>query len=181
MAAPLTVALLTRSRRADLVQAYLDTSACASLFFVPEAVGFLDFVLRVAAEVPHLPPVAGFERALLLARDAGPRPPVPIRRLEPSRHVARHPAAAVVAFEADPARLIHALLADGPLPEPDEMPRFLLVAPGAERFWRCATRSERALFVRCAREQSVASLVHDDPALLATLTGLVHVRALEIV
>ena len=66
----LTLAVLPPQQRMAVIQAYIASEPCLSLFFVPEALQFLDFVLQTAPDVPYLEVVARFEQALFRAKEA---------------------------------------------------------------------------------------------------------------
>ncbi len=127
-ATPLTLAVLGPQRSAELLDAYLNAVPCASLFFTPEALGFLDFVLEQELDVPHLPAIARFEQALLSAAEVSSSP--------------HDPPAAIVVFDAQPELLLGALLAGQVLPEPGAARYPVLVAPGLPHLWRTATEDE---------------------------------------
>lgn len=145
----LTTAAL-QAARLPVMDAYLDQRPCSSLFFLPEALGFLDFVATLGdRHGPHLQPFAAFERAFLLCQELAtrfraPAPPAPGAMV----HV--HPAAALIKFEAPVAELFPAVLAGQPLPEPGDAPAWILVAPGLPRLWREATPEERAVLTELA-------------------------------
>jgi hypothetical protein len=126
LAARLTLAVLGPERGAELLAAYVDRVPVSSLFFIPEAVGFLDFVLGQALEIPHLEAVARFERAVLLAAEAVSLPPAPSK-------------AVVVEFAAPPHQVLWTLVRGDPLPSPGEQVFGVLVAPWLPGLWRLAT------------------------------------------
>jgi hypothetical protein len=165
---PLTMAALGADRRTKMLQAYFNAVPCSSLFFGPEAVAFLDFVLHTAPELPHLTAIAGFERARLLAAEAAPWPScgtAELARLVPTDQMQRHPAAAVVAFATSPESLLGALLLGRPLPAPEPQEWPILVAPGLPYLWRPATVEEALVFARCHPAATMAGLlaaVHGD-------------------
>src|SRR5215470_19225239 len=71
----LTLAALGPEQADAALKAYLEATPCPSLFFTPEAIGFLDFVANMSkwaerAETPHVAEIARFERALLIAKEA---------------------------------------------------------------------------------------------------------------
>jgi hypothetical protein len=140
--ARLTLAALGPARGAEAINDYLAAAPCPSLFFMPEAFGFLDSVARTADENSHAGPVARFERALLALREATARSSLQ----PPDSTAAPRPAAALVEFFAPPVELLGALLAGAELP-PVESERFpVIVAPGLPHFWRPATREEARAF-----------------------------------
>lgn len=172
MAARLTLAVLDVDARERLIQDYLEATPCASLFFIPEALGFLDYTLLSAPEVPHLLDIARFERALLLAREAAPLPPgatPPAEEWRPEWRITPHPSAAAVAFAAPPTLLLGALLGGGRLPAPQPEPTPVLIAPGLPHLWRPATPHEAALFSRAQKGLTVGDLHAEDEVLSALL------------
>jgi hypothetical protein len=148
----LTLAVLGADGSSEAINDYLRSTRCSSLFFVPEALGFLDFVIREGPDAPHLGAVARFERAMLKAAEAAPGPPrgtAEVAVTPRAQRVRPHPAAAVVEFAAPPERLFGALLAGDPVPPPDGPASPVLVAPGLPHLWRPATPDEALLFARC--------------------------------
>jgi hypothetical protein len=140
--ARLTLAALGPARGAQAINDYLSAAPCPSLFFMPEAFGFLDFVARTADESSHAGPVARFERALLALREANTRSSLQ----PPDGTAAARPAAALIEFFAPPVELLGALLSGSELP-PVGLQRFpVIVAPGLPHYWRPATREEARAF-----------------------------------
>jgi hypothetical protein len=148
----LTLAALPPARRLQVVQAYIATVPCTSLFFIPEARQFLDFVLHTVTGVPHLDAIARFERALLCAREAEDTSVCTapdITALLPSRVLHRHQAAALISFSAPPEQLLHALFQGLPVPTPDSQTYAVLVTPRLPHYWRPVTPDEARLFMAC--------------------------------
>ena len=179
--AVLTLAAVKDSE--ELLQNYIDQTPCTSLFFITEAVGFLDYIAARSATDPHVADVAAFERALLLARNQS----MSCARSD-SAGVSRRsfqrikvaPGAALVEFSAPPEVLLGALLAGALLPEAQSERYPILVAPGLERIWRPATRDEQRIFEACRRGASL-----DEPVLNARdgmriLDELLRVGALSL-
>ena len=148
----LTLAVLPPPQRLAVIQAYIASEPCMSLFFIPEALQFLDFVLQTAPEVPYLEAVARFERALFRAKEAqdslGCTPPE-VAALLPTHRLRCYEAAALILFPAHPEWLLSALLQGTDLPEPDGHQYPVLVAPGLPHLWRQATPDEVNLFTVC--------------------------------
>src|SRR5262249_18460093 len=67
--APLTLGALAPAERAGLIADYLSWVPCPSLFFVPEALSFLDFLAGALDDRPDLAAVVRLERQALLARE----------------------------------------------------------------------------------------------------------------
>jgi hypothetical protein len=157
----LTLAALPPAQRLQVVQTYIATVPCTSLFFIPEARQFLDFVLHTVAGVPHLDAIARFERALLCAREAedmsGHTPP-DVTALLPSRLLHHHQAAALISFSAPPEQLLHALLQGLPVPAPDSRAYAVLVTPRLPHYWRPVTPDEAQLFRACQAPTTVERL-----------------------
>jgi hypothetical protein len=151
----LTLAALGVVRSAEIITAYLDSSACPSLFYIPEALGFLDRVIRAGDVTPHIGSVARFERALLLAAAAAPVSSAPTPEAangsgsEAWCHPP-HPAATIVEFAAPPELVLGALLWGTPLPPTDGPICPVLVSPSLPGLWRLATRDEASLLA-CGR------------------------------
>jgi hypothetical protein len=127
-AARLTLGALGAGRSARVIDAYLDAVPAFSLFFVPEALRFLEFAPAAAPEVPHLASVARFEHALLS-----------------TTQVVTGSAAAgvgeVVAFAAPPEELLDAILSGDPLPPVGEE-YLVLVSASLPHRWRVLTGSD---------------------------------------
>jgi hypothetical protein len=179
----LTMTALGTAQSTEVIEAYLDASRCASLFFIPEAVGFLDWVVRERHETPHLRAVARFERALILAAepaaphawqkpDAADSPATGDRRLRP------HPAAAIVEFSAPPELVIGALLSGDPPPPPNGPAWPVLVAPGLPNLWRPATWDEVRLFARLQPPARAGDLLAEDVGFERPLYDLLSLGAL---
>jgi hypothetical protein len=135
-----------------MIHAYIAAVPCTSLFFIPEALQFLDFVLHTAATVPHLNAVARFERALLCAKDpesTSGQASDDIATLSPRQRLHCHRAAALIAFNAPPEMLLIALLRGTPVPAPDDLGHMVLVSPSLPHYWRSATQDEARLFLAC--------------------------------
>jgi hypothetical protein len=157
----LTLAALPPARRLQVVQAYIATVPCASLFFIPEALQFLDFVLLTVSGVSHLDAIARFERALLCAREAedtSAHTPLDVTALLPSRVLHRHQAAALISFSAPPEQLLPALLQGLPVPAPDNRAYAVLVTPRLPHYWRPVTPDEAHLFMACQAPTTIEHL-----------------------
>jgi hypothetical protein len=138
--ARLTLALLGRERSAEVIDAYLNAVPPASLFFTPETLEFLDFVLDASVGVPHLKAIARFERALLLAAEASSfaaETTGPARTTSPASLPSPPPT--IVEFAAPPEVLLGAILFARPLPEPSGQPYLVLVAADLPELWRSIT------------------------------------------
>jgi hypothetical protein len=110
-----------------VLDAYLDAVPAFTLFLLPEALRFLEFAPAAAPDVPHVPSVARFERALLAAKQAACDPAVPF-------------GPEVVAFAAPPEELLGALLGGGPLPAPGRE-YAVVVSTELPRLWRVVNPS----------------------------------------
>jgi len=185
----LTLAALGPEQADAALKAYLEATPCPSLFFTPEAIGFLDFVANMSkwaerAETPHVAQIARFERALLIAKEAAQQS---LDRwsdaieLPPGARLAPHPAAALLEFAAPPAELLGALVEGRSLP-PASAERFpVLVAPGLAHLWRPAAADEARLFARCQTAPSVEdlrALVPDPTPTLRRLLGAGVLRSI---
>ncbi len=154
--ARLTLAALGPAEAGAAIKRYLEATPCPSLFFTPEALGFLDFVARVA-ERPHVAEIARFERALLIAREAARqsagRQPVcdelPFCAELPSGRLTLHPAAALLEFDAPPEELLGALVEGRALPPASDRRFPVLISPGLPHLWRPATADEARMFIYC--------------------------------
>jgi len=183
----LTLAALGPERSGAAIKAYLETTPCSSLFFTPEALGFLDFVAgmsewRESADWPHVKEIARFERALLIAKEAAQQAieqPSGDDEIPSGARFSPHPAAALLEFAAPPAELLGALVEGRSLP-PVTATRFpVLVAPGLAYLWRPASVDESRLFTRCLTAPSVECLLASVPDPEPTLRRLVSACALQ--
>jgi hypothetical protein len=153
---------LTVIRAADptlesaMLKAYLDATPLSSLFFTPEAIGFLEFAAREALALPHVADIAHFEWALLLVKDAAlefaektdEAKEQAFEELPTDAQLAPHPAAVLLEFAAPPEELLGALVAGRSLP-PARAERFpILIAPHLPHLWRPATLDEARRFDR---------------------------------
>jgi hypothetical protein len=174
---------LPPARRLQIVQAYIATVPCTALFFIPEALQFLDFVLHTVADVPHLDAVARFERALFCARDTVDTPvhtPPDVTALLPSQALHRHQAAALISFSAPPEQLLHALPQGIPVSAPDNRAYAVLVTPHLPHYWRPATPDEAHLFMACHAPTTVERLHTVVEPLARPLQALIDAGALCI-
>jgi hypothetical protein len=151
---------------AAILKAYLDATPLSSLFFTPEAIGFLGFAEREATDLPHVAEIARFEQALLLVKDAALQfveknaeaKGQDFDELSSYARLAPHPAAALLEFAAPPEDLLGALVAGHNLP-PAYAERFpVLIAPGLPHLWRPAMPDEARLFAACQPTATIASL-----------------------
>ncbi|HEY7181969.1 MAG TPA: hypothetical protein VIC84_11145, partial [Blastocatellia bacterium] len=183
----LTLAALGPGQAAAALKSYLEATPCPSLFFTPEALGFLDFVAGMTkwaerAEAPHVAEIARFERALLIAKEAaqqsGDRRSGDIE-LPLGARLAPHPAAALLEFAAPAAELLGALVEGRSLP-PASAERFpVLIAPGLAHLWRPAAVDEARLFARCQTAPSAEDLRALVPDPTPTLRRLLDAGALQ--
>ncbi|MBI3949648.1 MAG: hypothetical protein HY314_04240 [Acidobacteria bacterium] len=161
-AAPLTLAALGSDKRAEVLQSYLDQVPPPSLFFAPEALGFLDFVIRAAPQGSHLEAIARFERAMRVAAEAAlmsPRWTPDLAELRPTQTIKRDPAASIMEFAAPPEKLLGALLLGQSLPSSDGHVYLILTAPGLPYWWRPATQDEGRLFACCQPSATIERLL----------------------
>ena len=124
--ARLTLAALGADKATALITAYLCTHLCHSLFFLPETLDFLSFVLGTS-DHPHLSSVAQFERALLLAREEA------ARSVEEG---AQPVTETIVTFAAPPEEVLAALLQGHALPEVRAESYPVVVAANLPHFWQ---------------------------------------------
>ena len=180
--ARLTLAAMGSELGAAMLKRYLDATPISSLFFTPEALGFMDFAAREAAALPHVAEIAGFERALLIVKDAALQfvnESAEADQLSPNQQIAQHPAAALLELAAPPEELLGALITGHSLP-PACAERFpILIAPGLPHLWRPATPDEMQLFIACQMTATIASLHALVPGTERTLQLLLRVGALQ--
>lgn len=148
-----------------------------TLFFVPEGIAFLEYVDTL--DVPaHVRAVARFERAMWNLRLSATPAPVSIPLVSAEGPLVRHPAAALIPFEAQPELLLGALLRGGPLPEPAAELQHALVAPGLPSLWRPATPEEARAFLACESPMPARALQSLPGVGSGTVEGLLAARAL---
>jgi hypothetical protein len=177
----LTLAALGPDRSTEMIGSYLDSVRCSSLFFMPEALGFLDFVIRQGLDIAHLDTIARFERAMIKAAQAVPAQSSRIPdtgELRRARSITPHPAAAIVEFAAPPERVIGALLSGHAMPAPDGLAYPVIVAAGLPDLWRPATRDEARLFACCQPSAAADRLLTVMPRAERPLHDLLGVGAL---
>lgn len=151
--ARLTLAALRAAesgKEAEVLKRYLDATPLSSLFFAPEAEGFLEFAAREAAALPHIADIARFEQALLLVKDAALQFAEKDGKTEKTdfddARLFQPPAATLLDFAAPPEELLGALIAGCDLP-PARAERFpVLIAPHLRHLWRPATPDEARSF-----------------------------------
>jgi len=183
----LTLAALGPERADSALKAYLETTPCPSLFFTPEALGFLDFVAGMAmwrewSDWPHVIEIARFERALLIAKEAAQQSVAGRSgdyELPPGARLSPHPAAALLEFAAPAADLLGALVEGRPLPHVSATRFPVLVAPGLAYFWRPASADESRLFTLCRTAPSVEDLRASVPDPAPALQRLFGAGALQ--
>jgi hypothetical protein len=184
--ARLTMAALGPELTTEAIKGYLKATPCPSLFFTPEALGFLDYVLNGANSDftmrPHLAEIARFERALLIAKEAAQQSAFG-QAVEPESRsealISLHPAAALLEFSTPPEELLGALVEGRPLPPASNTLYPVLVAPGLAYLWRPASADESNLFTCCRKSTSINELRLSIPDLTPTLNRLLSVCALQ--
>lgn len=168
--ARLTFAVLGDEAQAHL-QDYLRAVPNFTLFFVPEGIAFIDHIdARPVSDLVHA--VARFERAMWRVRSTLPAMTTPVSVAPDDGPLARHTAAAVVRFDAEPALVLAAVLTGQPPPDPAGEPHYALVAPGVPGMWRPATTAEALAFSACeptSTAHALQSLPGVTPALVAAL------------
>lgn len=180
--ARLTLAALGPELGATMLRRYLDVTPISSLFFTPEALGFLDFAAREAAQLPHVADIAHFEQVLLKVKDEAlqfANESAEVDQLPHNQQIAQHPAAALLELAAPPEELLGALVAGHSLPlvRAERFP--ILIAPGLPHLWRPATPDEAQIFNACRTTVIVASLSPLMPGSEQILQDLIHVGALQ--
>jgi hypothetical protein len=172
---------------AVMLKRYLDSTPLSSLFFTPEAIGFLEFTAREAASLSHVADIARFEQALLLVKDAALQfveknaeaKGQDFDELSSNARLASHPAAALLEFAVPPEDLLGALVAGRSLP-PARAERFsILIAPGLPHLWRPAMPDEVQLWATCQATTTVADLYMLVPGAKRTVQALLHAGALQ--
>jgi hypothetical protein len=121
--ARLTLAALGVAQSAAQITAYLSSHLCPSLFFLPEALGFLQFVADGTTQ-PLLRAIAQFEHAVLLAGETAAQP-LAVTAIEDT----------LILFPAPPAEVFAALLQGLPLPTTTTEQFPVLVSARLPQFW----------------------------------------------
>lgn len=168
-------ARLTFAALGDEAQAHLHDYLRAvpnfTLFFVPEGIAFIDYIdAQPVSDVVHA--VARFERAMWNVRSTLPAASAPVSLAPDDGPLARHAAAALVRFDAEPALVLAAVLTGQRPPDAADEPHYALVAPGVPGMWRPATTAEALAFSACAptsTAHALQSLPGVTPALVAAL------------
>lgn len=122
---PLTLRSFDRNSATELLDAYFNAQPAFSLFFLPEAITFLNFVVDRTNDV-HTSSIARFERALILAREAASHP---------GSKPGSSDATEIIDFAAPPESLLAALLENRRPPAPGDQRYLVLVAPDLPHFW----------------------------------------------
>ncbi|HEX8999498.1 MAG TPA: hypothetical protein VGB07_06335 [Blastocatellia bacterium] len=176
------------NKEAEVLRSYLDATPLSSLFFTPEAVGFLEFAAREAGTLPHVADIARFEQALLLVKDAALQfaektdeaEEQNFDELPPDMRLAPHPAATLLEFAAPPEELLGALVAGHRLP-PARVERFpILIAPGLPHLWRPATPEEARIFAACQMTATLGNLRTLTPGATQISQLLIRFSALQL-
>lgn len=125
--ARLTIAALGKDLATAMICQYLQAHRCASLFFIPETLGFLQFVLTHSKHIHHST-IAQFECALIQAREEA------VSGLSTAEMTSIQ-----IDFAAPPEALITALLLGQSLPEPTSERFPVLVSGSLPQLWRVPT------------------------------------------
>jgi hypothetical protein len=129
MMARLTIMALQRVGAGHLVARYLDETACRTLFFLPEALGFLGFVAAADDIGPAAPAIARFERALIEAREAA--------MVEADADATEKPTfQELIAFPAPAELMLAALVSGEPLPTAAAGMNVVEVSSTLPHLWR---------------------------------------------
>lgn len=128
--ARLTIAALGKELADAMIHQYLQANRCASLFFLPETLGFLQFVETHSQHIHHST-ISQFEAALIQAREAAASG-LPTEKMTVTK----------VEFAASPEALIAALLLGHSLPEPTSERFPVLISGALPQFWCVATMDE---------------------------------------
>jgi hypothetical protein len=179
----LTLAALGPDRQEIFLRAYIDSVPFSSFFFIPEALGFLEYMIEHAEAQPHLFSVASFERAMLLASEATPAQPGSAKRpatLDGSFKVKQNPAASIVDFSAPPEELLYALISGEELPDPRDELFPVLIAPGLPHLWRELSLKEARLIKKCNTPIAVEALLCSVKGAKNALGELLCIGALRL-
>jgi hypothetical protein len=180
-AAPLTFSLLDAYRRQEVVSTFLSRNPTSTLFFMSDALPFLDVAAEVAADIPHLTELAAFERARLLlgeALDSGYQVGGG-GDLDPRCKVEAHPLASIVRFHAPADRVIAAVMRGLELPPVEDRDYFLLIATRLPHRARVSDTPEAHLLEVLREAPASAERYRSDPVATAALTSLWQAGALR--
>lgn len=172
--AKLTVRALGPQAEA-LIQDYMREVPNSTLFFVTEGLAFLEWV-GARPVSSHVRAVARFEQAMWRLKQTPAPPSGGDVTLEAP--LVRHPAAALIAFEAAPEDVLAALVSGLAPPEPTPGTHAILVAPGLPRAWRPATPEEAQAFRACEPAMTVHQLQSLPGVGADTVEGLLAAQAL---
>ena len=130
-AAPLTLGALSADLRGRLVDEYVRRHGRPSSFFLREALPFLDLAAELGGDMPHVPALAAFERAMLrlgsaLADDLDL---AQVREFQPDLPVVANPLAQVVRFQAPAGQVLAAAARALPFPAVEDRAYWILIAP----------------------------------------------------
>jgi hypothetical protein len=168
---------------AEIEKAYFATTPCSSLFFIQEALDFLDFIIQAKLPINHLDAIAQFERAMLMAASATTYPSnstLDVSTLPRNQLIKCHYAASIINLTAPPSILLNALLLNNPLPPKNQQQFPLLIAPGLEKLWRPATLDEVKLFACCQPVSTVENLLNVVNTRKQCLNDLLNIGALQV-
>ena len=166
-AAPLTLGALNADRRAVLATEYIRRHGRPSSFFLREALPFLDLAAELASDLPYVPALAAFERAMLRLGDALADNPglTQVPAFCTDTPIEAHPLAEVVCFEAPPEQVLAAASRGLPFPDAQAQSYWIVVAPGLRNFASGCTSAEAMLFQTIRTEVSCRRRVEMDPLL----------------
>lgn len=123
--ARLTLAALGSEQTTQILNEFLSTHPCVSLFFLPESLAFLNYVAGTV-EHPHPAAIARFERALIIAKEAASQ----------AEQTSDTQATTIIEFASPPEELLAALLQNRELPEPGDARFPVIVASFLPHFWQ---------------------------------------------
>ena len=191
MSAPLTLRLLQRIQLESLLEDYIESVPCNSLFFAPEVIGLRDFIIDNSAPEPGdsrelLIAVINFESALILVNEyqhpeteygeAGDNP-LP-ECLFNSVTVVVAPGVTRISFPASPDKLLGALILSQPLPEIGNGPYSVLVAPSIDKLWRPAGPVEDEILRCCQSPCHLSALLDRGQDFIAAVESLLNEKLL---
>lgn len=142
IATKITMAALGRERSDGLIERFCSHQPLRSMFFVTEALEFLQFISDMVDGDQCVRTAADFERALLVAADA--RATVSWRATNDYADdcvLTRHSATAVVMFPCPPEAFVGAVILGCECPTTFERVP-VVISPGLPYLWRPATEEE---------------------------------------
>jgi hypothetical protein len=162
-AAFLTLSILPRDLRRQVLDQWTEAGGGTSSFFAAEAEAFLEFIASRLPNPSHELTTCRFEQATLRAGEQAPgfTPPDPDLLLAPTRALRRGRYAGMAVFHGEPCAIIEAVMKHHALPPVSADATTLLFGPGLDRLWRVASPGEVALWQKLTATVPFSSLIRE--------------------